>query len=91
MTPLLMKLHMHNHIMVTNFQYQFHEIQLHVWLRAGKGIKTSSIKGNNSSIADDTLVKIQMHNHIMVIYIQYKLHEIPSIGYLVMTEDGKNH
>ena len=23
------------------------------------------------------------------VYIQYKLHEIPSVGYLVMTEDGK--
>ena len=55
----------------------------------GKSIETSSIKVNNSSIADDTLVKFHMHNHTMAIYIQYKLHEIPSIGYLVMTEDGK--
>ena len=33
--------------------------------------------------------KFQMHNHIMVAYIQYKFSEIPSIGYLVVTEDGK--
>ena len=31
-----------------------------------------------------------MHNLIMVIYIKYKFLEIPSIGYLVMAEDGKS-
>ena len=40
-------------------------------------------------MADATLMKLHMHNHTMVIYIQYKFHELPSIGYLVMAEDGK--
>ena len=30
-----------------------------------------------------------MQNLTMVIYIQFKFHAIPSIGYLVMAEDGK--
>ena len=30
-----------------------------------------------------------MRNHTMVIYLQYKFHETPSIGYLVMAEDGE--
>ena len=30
-----------------------------------------------------------MHNLTMVVYIQYHFHELPSIGYLVMAEDGK--
>ena len=25
------------------------------------------------------------------IYIQYKFNDIPSIGYLIMAKDGKNH
>ena len=40
-------------------------------------------------MTDDTLVKLHMHNHSMFIYIQYTFHEIPSLGYLVMAEDGK--
>ena len=46
-------------------------------------------KGNSSSIADDTLIKRHMHNNNILLYIQYKFHETPSLGYLVMTEDGK--
>ena len=34
-------------------------------------------------------MKLHVHTLTMVIYIQYKFHEIPSIGYLVMAEDGK--
>ena len=34
-------------------------------------------------------MKLRVHNHTIVIYIQYKFHYIPSIGYLVMTEDRK--
>ena len=30
-----------------------------------------------------------MHNLTMAIYIQYIFHEIPSVGYLVMAEEGK--
>ena len=47
--------------------------------------------GNNSSTSDDTLMNLHVHNYTMVVYIQYKFHEIPSIGYLVMAEDGKKH
>ena len=39
---------------------------------------------NNSSLTDDTLIKLQMHKHN-----KYYFHESPSIGYLVMAEDGK--
>ena len=34
-------------------------------------------------------MNLHMHNRNMFIYIQYKFHEIPSLGYLVMTEDRK--
>ena len=34
-------------------------------------------------------MKLHMHNNTTVIHIQYKFHEIPSIGYLVMAEDGE--
>ena len=34
-------------------------------------------------------MKLHKHNHTMVIYTQHKFHEIPSIGYLVMVEEGK--
>ena len=48
--------------------------------------------GNNSSMPDGTLVELQVHNHTIVIYIlSNRFHGIPSIGYLVMAEDGKNH
>ena len=47
--------------------------------------------GNQRAITDDTPIILHMHNLTMFIYIQYKIHEIPSIGYLVMAEDGKNH
>ena len=33
-------------------------------------------------------MKLHLHNHTVVMYIQYKFHEMPSIGYLVMAEDG---
>ena len=29
-----------------------------------------------------------LHVHLHIIYIQYKYYEIPSIGFLVMAEDG---
>ena len=48
-------------------------------------------QSNNASITENTLIKLHMHNHTMVIYIQCKFHESPSIDYLVMAEDGKNH
>ena len=35
-------------------------------------------------------MNLHMYNNIMVIYIMYKFHEIPTIGYLVMAEDGKS-
>ena len=56
-----------------------------------KSLKFRQGKGDYSSIADVTLMKLNVHNHTMVIYIQYKFCEIPSIAYLVMAEDGKNH
>ena len=68
----------------------FHEIPSTGYLDMDedkKSLKFRLSKGNNSSITDDTLMKLHMHN--IVIYIQYKFHEIPSIGYLVMAENGK--
>ena len=54
-----------------------------------KTLKFRQSKGNNLSIADDTLMKLHMHNTTMVIYIQFKFQEISFIGYLVMAEDWK--
>ena len=54
----------------------------------GTTLKFSQSKVNNSSITDDTQIKLHVHNPKLVIYIQYKFHGIPSIGYLVMAEDG---
>ena len=34
-------------------------------------------------------MKLHMYIYTWVIYIQYKCREIPSIGYLVIAEDGK--
>ena len=34
-------------------------------------------------------MKLHMHVHTIVIYILYKFQNIPSIGNLVMAEDGK--
>ena len=48
-------------------------------------------KGNYSAIIEYSQLKLLVHSLIMVIYIQYKFHEIPSIGNLVMAEDGKNY
>ena len=45
-------------------------------------------KGNNSTILNDSLIILLVHNLTMVI-IQYEFNDIPSIGYLVMAEDGK--
>ena len=54
-----------------------------------KSLKFRQSKDNNSAIRDNTLMKLHVHNLTMVIYIRYKFHKIPSIGYLVMAEDGK--
>ena len=54
-------------------------------------LKFRQLKGDKSSITHDTLMKLHVHYQTMVTYIQYKIHEIPSIGYLVMAEDRKNH
>ena len=54
-----------------------------------KSLKFRQSKGNNSSIADDTLMKRHVQNHKMFIFIQYKFQEILFIGYLVMAEDVK--
>ena len=48
-------------------------------------------KGNNSALTDATLIKFHMYNLTIIIYIQYTFYEIPSIGYLVIAEDGKNN
>ena len=56
-----------------------------------KSLKFWQSKSNYSSITDDTPMKLNVHNHSIVIYIQHKFHERPSIGYLVMAEDRKNH
>ena len=78
-------------------QYEFHEILSIDYLVMAedekKSLKCWQLKGNNSSITDYILIKLQMHNHTMsiYIYIQYKLYEMPSLGYLVMAEDGKTH
>ena len=88
----LMKLHLHNHTMVLYIQYKFHEIPFISYLvmvEIGEKIKFRQSKGNNSAITYDTPIKLHVHNLTMVIYIQYKFHEIPSIGYLVMAEDGR--
>ena len=54
-----------------------------------KSLKFRQSMGNNSAITDDTPIKLHIHKLTMVIYIQYKFDKIPSIGYLVMAEDGK--
>ena len=56
----------------------------------GKSLKFRQSKANNCAKTDDP-DKLHVHNLTIVIYIQYKFHNIPSIGYLVMAEDGKNH
>ena len=89
-----MKLHMHNHIMVIYIQYHFHGIPSIVYKVMTEDEKIKKFrqpKGNNHSKTDAIPMKIHMHNHIMVIYIQCQFHEIPSICYLVMAEDRKNH
>ena len=79
--------------MLINIQYKFQEISLIGYLGMAedgkKSLKFRQSKGDNSIITHDTLKQLHVHNLIMVIYIQYKFHEIPSIGYLVMAEDGK--
>ena len=52
-------------------------------------LKFRQSKGNNSAITDGIPIKLHTHHLTMAIYSQYKFHEIPSIGYLVMAEDGK--
>ena len=90
-----MKLCMHNHTLVVYIQYKFREISFIGYLVMAKyekkSLKSRQSKGGNSSITHDILMKLHVHSHTMVIYIQYMFHEIPSIGYLVMAEDGKNH
>ena len=88
-----MKLQVHINTIVIYIQYKFNNlpsILTKLWLRMEKIIE-KSIKGNNSSITDDTLIKLYMHIHTIVIYIQYKFHEILSVSCLVMAEDRKNH
>ena len=89
------KLHMHNLIVVINIQNKIPEFYPLGYLVMDedrkKSLKFRKPKGNFSAITDDTLIKLHMHNLALVIYIQYKFQEIPSIGYLVMAEDGKNH
>ena len=55
-----------------------------------KIIEVWQSKDNKSAITDYTPIKLHVHYLNMVIYIQYMLHEIPSNGYLVVAEDGKN-
>ena len=90
---IMMKLHVHNHAMVIYIQYEFHEIPSIGYLVMAedrkKLLKFWQSKNHNSTITDATLMKLHVHNHTMVIYGQYMFHEIQSIGYLVMTEDGK--
>ena len=40
-------------------------------------------------MTDDTLVKLRVHSQTVIRNSQYKFYEIPSIGYLLMAEDGK--
>ena len=82
--------------MVIYIQYKFQEISFigHLVMAAeNRKIKLifRQTKGDNTSITHDTLMKLHMHSHTIVIYIyiQYKFNDIPSIGYLVMTEDIK--
>ena len=78
-----------------NSPRKFHEILSLSYLVMAEGGKKSlkfrQSKGNYSSITDDILMKHQVHNNTMFIFIQYKFQEISFIGYLVMSEDGKNH
>ena len=86
---------MNNLTLVIYIQYEFHEIISNGYLiipeDGKKSLNFRQSKGNNSAITKGTLIKLHVHNLTMVIYIQYKFHEVPSIGYLVMAEDGKNH
>ena len=34
-------------------------------------------------------MKLRVHNQTVIIYSKYKFYEIPSIGYIVMAEDGR--
>ena len=90
-----MKFCIHNHTMVIKIKYKFHEIPKvanKVMAEDEKNtLKFRQLKGNNSSITDDTLMKLHVHNHTMVIYIQFTFHEIPFIINIVMADDGKNH
>ena len=84
---------MHNLTMVIYIQYKFHEILSIGYLvmaEDGKSLKFRDSKGNISAKTSDTPIKLHVLNLTMVIYIQYKFHEIPSVGYLVMAEGGKN-
>ena len=79
--------------MVTYNQYKFHEIPTIGYLvmaEMGQSLKLRQSKGNNPVITEDSPIKLHVDILIMVTYIQYKFHEIPSIGYLIMADDGKN-
>ena len=73
-------------------QYKCHEIPSLGYLVMAedekKSLKIRHSEGNNSTITEDTPKKLHMHNLTIVIYIHYKFHQLPSIGYLVMAEDG---
>ena len=89
----LMKPHVYSNTMIIYVQHKFQEILFIadlVMAEDGKiSLKFRQSMGDNSSITHDTLMKLQVHHHNMFIYIQYKFHEIPSLGHLVMAEDGK--
>ena len=83
----LMKLHVHNQIMVIYTQYKFNEIPFNAnkeWLR-----RENQSNGNNPSLSNDNPMKRHVNNHTMVIhvYVHYIFFEIPFIGYKVRAEN----
>ena len=68
---------------------KFYPLLTKLWLRIEKSLKFRQSKGNNSFITDGILLKLNVHYSTIVLYIQYKFDEIPSIGNLVMAEDGR--
>ena len=71
---------------------KFHPLVTKLLLKTEeKPFECRQSKDNYYFIADYILLKFHMHSRTMVIQIKCKFHEIPSIGYLVMAEDGKNH
>ena len=57
----MIKLHVHNHIMVIYFHYECHEIPsiaYKVMAEERKALKCRQLKGNDSFIADCTLMEL---------------------------------